>query len=141
MFLGTYILSVKSPSHNKVILHFYFLPTMLITLILFIAYQIVILPLVYVKVLGHKFALIINNPQGAGAKTQSDRFGYAIFFMVFGLFILAMDSIADIYWFLRHTYKTDLDMVTKQKRETRGYGITNSINRRTFKKMLHYFEQ
>jgi hypothetical protein len=51
-----------------------------------------------------------------------------------------MDCVVDIYWFIRHTYKTDLDVVARQKRESRGFGITNSINRRTFKKMLHYFE-
>ena len=31
-------------------------------------------------------------------------------------------------------------MVAKQKSEYRGFGITNSINRKTFKKMLNQFE-
>jgi len=140
MLIGTYILSVKNPYHNKLLLHFYYLPTMFCTLLIFIGYQFLILPLSYVKMLCHKFALIVKNPQGAGAKTRSDRFGYAMFFFVFGFLILFFDCICDIYWFIMHAYKTDLDVVAKQKQEDRGFGITNSIDRRTFKKMLHYFE-
>lgn len=140
ILIGTYILSVKNPKHNQLILHLYYLPTMLCTLVLFIGYQLLILPFSYTKMICHKFALIVKNPQGAGAKTTSDRFGYAIFFLVFGLLILFLNCIVDIYWFIRHAYKTDLDVVAKQKQEDRGFGITNSIDRRTFKKMLHYFE-
>ena len=140
LILGTYILSVKNPLHNKVILHIYFLPIMLITLVIFIAYQILILPLAYIKMVGHKFALMVKNPQGTGSKSTSDRFGYAFFFVVFGPLILCLDALVDIIWFLIHMYKTDLDMVAKQKQEDHGFGITNSINCRTFKKMLYYFE-
>jgi len=141
MILGTYILSVKNPKHNKLILHFYFLPIMLCVFVVFIVYQFVMLPFCYIKTVGHKFALMIKNPpQGHGAKSTSDRFGYAVFFLVFGPIILAFDCLVDIYWFIRHTYKTNLDVVSKQKQEDKGFGITNSINRHTFKKMLHYFE-
>lgn len=98
------------------------------------------IPFAYIKLVFHKFALVVRNPQGTGAKSTSDRFGYALFFLVAGLPILMLDSIVDVYWFILHTYKSDLDIVAKQKQEDRGFGITNSINRRTFKKMLHYFE-
>jgi hypothetical protein len=37
-------------------------------------------------------------------------------------------------------YKTDLDVIAQQKQEDRGFGITNSVNQKTFKKMLNYFE-
>jgi hypothetical protein len=140
MLLGTYILSVKNPVHNTIILHFYFLPIMLVCLTIFVCYQVVILPFSYVKIVGHKFALMIKNPQGTGAKSTSDRFAYAVYFAIIGPAVLCLDCIVDIYWFLVHTYKTDLDIVARQKQEDRGFGITNSINRRTFKKMLHYFE-
>jgi hypothetical protein len=113
LILGTYILSVKNPTHNKYILHFYFLPTALVTLCIFIAYQFLILPFCYLKTVGHKFALMVKNPKGAGAKSTSNRFGYAIYFLILGPFILLMDSIIDIFWFLIHLYKTDLDVVAK----------------------------
>jgi hypothetical protein len=140
MLFGTYILSVKNPKHNKILLLFYFMPTFVGSLLIFIFYQGLILPISYLKVCGHKFALVIKNPQGAGAKTASDRFGYAVYFMLIGFFLLSFAAIADVYWFVRHIFKTDLDIVAQQKQESRGFGITNSINRRTFKKMLHYFE-
>ena len=38
MILGTYILSVKNPAHNKAILHFYFFPIMLVVLVIFTTY-------------------------------------------------------------------------------------------------------
>ncbi len=69
LVLGTYVLSVKKPIVNKAILHIYFLPTFIVILALFIAYQVIILPFAYLKIVGHKFALIIKNPQGAGAKS------------------------------------------------------------------------
>jgi len=62
MILGTYILSVKNPKHNKLILHFYFLPIMLCVFVVFIVYQFVMLPFCYIKTVGHKFALMIKNP-------------------------------------------------------------------------------
>lgn len=62
LLLGVYVLSVKSAAVNKFVLHFYFLPTMLVCLVIFIAYQIVILPLAYTKMVFHKFALVVRNP-------------------------------------------------------------------------------
>ena len=38
LILGTYILSVKSPKHNKYILYFYYIPTFIITFAIFIVY-------------------------------------------------------------------------------------------------------
>ena len=115
LLLGTYVMTVKKAKHNKWVLHFYFLPTIICTSNLFLAWEILILPFAYVKVVFHKFALIVNNPQGAGAKSSSDRLGYAIFFIFAGPFILALDSIVDCFWFIAHVYKTDLDVIAKQK--------------------------
>ena len=140
LFLGSYVLSVKNPKINRMVLHFYFIPVLLGTLVLFVGYQFLILPFAYIKIIGHKLALVINNPTGAAARSRGDRLCYAIYFVFLGIPILVMDSIVDIKWFLLHIYKTDLDKVSKQRLEDRGLGLTNSINRRTFKKMLHYFE-
>ena len=140
MALGVYVLSAKNPKANKAILHFYFLPTMFTCLILFIVYSFAMIPLCYIKMVGHKFALIINNPQGYGSKTKSDRLGYAIYFIILGPIILFLDSIVDIIFFLRHIYMDAEEIeVGQQKVEDRGYGETNSIDQRTFKKMLDYF--
>jgi hypothetical protein len=111
MLLGTYILSIKNPKHNKALLMLYFIPTFVGSLLIFIFYQGLILPFSYMKIVGHKFALVIKNPQGAGAKTTSDRFGYALFFALIGFFLMSFAAIADVYWFVKHIFKTDLDTV------------------------------
>ena len=111
LVIGTYVLSVKNPGHNVLALHLYYLPTMLVTMVIFIAYQLVILPFAYAKIVIHKCALILKNPRGAGAKTTADRFGYALFFLVFGAPILLIDCLVDIFWCLRHLYNMDLDVV------------------------------
>jgi hypothetical protein len=115
LLFGTYILSIKNPKHNKLLLLLYFIPTFLATLSIFIVYQALILPISYLKVCGHKFALVVKNPQGTGAKTTSDRFGYAMFFVFIGPFLLSLAAIVDVYWFIKHTFKTDLDVVALQK--------------------------
>ena len=128
MLFGVYVLSVKNPKHNRVILHLYYLPTMLTCLFLFIGYNFAMIPICYVKVVGHKFALIIRNPQGYGSKTKSDRLGYTLYFLALGPFILFLDSVVDICYFIKHLYMDDLIEVAQQKLEDRGYGITNSID-------------
>lgn len=62
LLFGTYILSVKNEFHNVLVLHLYFLPVFIINLCLFIVYQIVVLPFSYLKIVGHKFALMVKNP-------------------------------------------------------------------------------
>ena len=58
--------------------------------------------------------------------------------MVAGLLILALDCIVDIFWFMKHIYKGDLDSVASKKKESSG--LANNIDRKTFKKILTYFE-
>jgi len=113
LVFGTYILSVKNPLHNKMVLHLYFLPVMLCSLAVFCLYQVAVLPLAYIKTVGHKFALMVKNPKGTGSKSTSDRFGYAVFFLFLGPLILALDCLVDIYWFIKHTYMTDLDIIAQ----------------------------
>jgi hypothetical protein len=140
LLFGTYILSVKNEAHNIIILHLYFLPTMVTSLIIFSVYQVLILPISYAKTVGHKFALMVKNPTGKGSKTASNRLGYAVFFLAFGLPILAANSVVDIYWFLIHLYKMDLDTLQKIKVQESKYGNKQGVNSKTFKKMLKYFE-
>ena len=91
-------------------------------MIIFSVYQVLILPISYAKTVGHKFALMVKNPTGKGSKTASNRLGYAVFFLAFGLPILAANSVVDIYWFLIHLYKMDLDTLQKIKVQESKYG-------------------
>lgn len=88
--------------------------------------------------------------------------GHAFLFLAIGVPILVMDAVVDIFWFLCHLYKMDLERAAKLKSQmdarelqmsqtigkggkVKGTRIGNSIedveiNRRTYKKMLNYFE-
>jgi len=60
--LGTFVLTAKNPDHNTAVLHIYYFPTFLVTLAVFIAYQVLILPFSYAKIVCHKFALVVKAP-------------------------------------------------------------------------------
>lgn len=141
LIFGSIVLAAKSPSFNLFVLHLYFLPVMLICLLLFIVWQILILPFAYFKVVGHKFALMICGPTGAGSQTTLDRFGSAILFVFIGPILLVLSMIVDIYWWLAHVYKMDLE---KSSSKIFSYDQQEEesmpLHRRTYKKMLTYFE-
>jgi hypothetical protein len=141
LIFGSIVLAAKSPTFNLVMLHIYFLPVMLVVLALFIAYQAIILPFAYLKVVGHKFALMVSGPTGSGSQTTLDRFGNAILFIIIGPILLTFSVIVDIFWFLAHVYKMDLDKTVSKKVFTYDKEEESlPLHRRTYKKMLMYFQ-
>ena len=75
LLFGSIVLGAKSPTLNLILLHFYFTPVMIVSLILFMAYQILIFPFCYIKIIGHKWALIVKAPVGKGSSSSLDRAG------------------------------------------------------------------
>lgn len=120
LIFGSVVLAAKSPKMNLILLHFYFLPVMLINLVLFICYQFAVLPLCYLKMVGHKWALMLKAPKTSGSQSALDRAMNALIFTCFGLHLLIGSALVDIVWFVIHVYKTDLDKshTAKQKSET-----------------------
>lgn len=66
----------------------YFLPIAFICFIFFFCYQLIIIPFCYIKMIGHKFALMVKAPEGHGRRNTLDRAFKALFFLVFGMPIL-----------------------------------------------------
>jgi len=144
LIFGSIVLVAKSPMFNLIMLHIYFFPVMIVVLTLFILYTIAILPLAYLKIVGHKFALMVKGPTGTGSVTTLDRFGSAVLFFLIGPYILIMNAVVDIFWFIAHVYKMDLDK-TEHKNVFRYSRTTDEadrmpLHRRTYKKMFKYFE-
>jgi Ion transport protein len=75
LLFGSIVLGAKSPFLNLILLHFYFVPVMIVCLVIFILYQLIILPFCYIKMLGHKWALIVKAPVGKGSSSSLDRAG------------------------------------------------------------------
>ena len=138
--LGSITLAAKSPGMNNFALNFYYFPIMLILTIVFLAYQLLILPLAFLKIAGHKWALMVRAPRGKGSSSSSDRAGQALLFMIVGPLIMVLNVIVDTYWFIRHLYKTDLDKSVTKKIKSEVSMELPEIHRRTYKRMLIYFE-
>ena len=75
LLFGSIVLGAKSPTLNLILLHFYFLPVLIVCLVVFVLYQLAILPFCYIKMLGHKWALIVKAPVGKGSSSSLDRAG------------------------------------------------------------------
>ena len=112
--LGSVVLAAKSPGLNELILHLYFLPVVIGSFVCFTVYQVIILPFTYVKMVFHKWALL-KAPKGMGSASFLDRALQAILFMILGPIALVLNVLVDIFWFLIHVYKKDLDKSVTKK--------------------------
>lgn len=89
---------------------------------------------------------MIVSPQGQGARSTLDRAGHALLFMALGPLILGLNFLVDLWWFVRHLYKMDLEKSNtgRSKMDSAGDASSSSrveINRRTYRKMVEYFSQ
>lgn len=140
LVFGSIVLAAKSPFLNLLLLHFYYLPIMLVSFVIFSAYQVVILPFCYLKLIGHKWALIVKAPQGRGSLSSIDRVGQFMLFFFVGPLFLVGNVIVDNVWFFVHLYNQNLDRSNSSKAFIGSENINDvEIHRRTYKKMLEYF--
>jgi hypothetical protein len=58
--LGAIVIILKSPGANVILLRIYYMPVAVFSFIAFIVYQYLMLPFCYIKMIGHKFALIVK---------------------------------------------------------------------------------
>ena len=136
---GSMVLAAKSPSLNLFVLHLYYFPIMLVLIVTFTVWQLVILPFAYLKVAGHKWALVIKAPKGTGSSSSLDRAGQALLFQVAGLIFMFLSVFTDTYWFILHLYKMDLDKSITKKSKAEEVSELPEIHRRNYKKMIRYF--
>jgi len=138
-FTAPFLINLRSVPANLFVLHLYYFPLALLCFLFFSLYQLLLLPLCYLKVVFHKWALMLVSPQGQGARSTLDRAGHAVLFMAVGPGILALNCISDMFWFVRELYRMDIEKKRKRSEEVGDEG-TLEINRRTYKKMREYFE-
>jgi hypothetical protein len=91
--------------------------------------------------LGHKWALIVKAPVGKGSSSSLDRAGQFFIFLIFGPLLLILNVVVDTVWYLIHIYRSQLDRSNSSKAFIGEENIESvEIQRRTYKKMLDYFE-
>lgn len=101
---------------NYITLHLYYLPILIVVAALYITYTALMIPLCYLKMLPHKFALIYSK-KSSKTKNTGRRFGSFILFFFLGIPILVLDWVVDIGVFFAHMYWHDLEYVdTKIKK-------------------------
>jgi len=101
---------------NYITLHLYYLPVAIVVIIIYVIYTALIIPLCYVKMIPHKFALIYGK-KSSKTKNTGMRFGSFIMFFFLGLAILVLDWVVDIGIFIAHLYWHDLELTdTKIKK-------------------------
>jgi len=89
------LLTSKDPERvNKWILYFAYFPTLLFTTSLFLAYNIVLLPLAYVKLFFHKLVMIFVYSKSYRV-SRADKFMNVIVFLLIGAIRLILNVISD----------------------------------------------
>jgi hypothetical protein len=101
--------------------------------IIYVIYTALMVPLCYVKLIPHKFALIYGK-KSSKVKNTGMRFASFIMFFFFGIFILALNWLVDIGVFIAHLYWWDLEYIdTKLKK-------IPDINMRTYDKLNDFLK-
>ena len=75
--------------------------------LLFLIYNLLLLPVSYVKLFFHKLVMIYVYSKSYRV-SRADKFITFVFFVFFGPFTLFMNMVTDIYFFLRHLWLTDM---------------------------------
>ena len=142
--LGPFVLGSKSVYVNQLVLYFYFLPVFLLSFIVFISFSLLLIPFAYIKIIGHKFALMVMNKRLNASKCDLGL--NACIFAISGLLILVLDLVRDCINFVRQAFTTDLDKRTHNQNQylhvdQKTGEITKFVNRRVFKQLIRYFSK
>ena len=106
---------------NECILALSYLPVMFGALLVFIVYNIVLLPVCYIKLWFHKMIMIYTYSKDYRV-SRADKFFVFVIFVIVGPFTLALNCITDNYYFIRHLWLKDL---IKTKHKTSDQQISN----------------
>lgn len=108
------LLTSKNPQRiNELLLSIAYIPVMIGVTLLFILYNIILLPATYTKLFFHKMVMIYVYSKSYRV-SRADKFITFVFFVCCGPFILSMNMIVDIWYFLKHLWLKELPK-TKHK--------------------------
>ncbi len=84
-----------------------YIPAMIGTTIVFMIYNILLVPLCYVKLWWHKLIMVYVYSKTYRV-SRADKFITFCMFWIFGLISLTINSFTDIYHFLKHLWIRDI---------------------------------
>lgn len=94
---------------NSFLLRLCYLPVVLILTVIFVVANLILLPFAYVKVVIHKFILLYRT-------NESDCLVNAFIFLIFGLLILLVTQITDLYYFLKLSLGWDQSITEERQK-------------------------
>lgn len=101
-FLAPFLLTSKNPEiWNKVILWFAYLPILILSTTVFFTYNILLLPLAYLKLFMHKLVMIFVYSKSYRV-SKADKFILTVMFIPLGPIRLITNVIVDTIAFVRH---------------------------------------
>ena len=108
IFFAPFLLTSSRPQRcNECILTLGYLPVMLGVTIVFSIYNLLLVPLAYVKLWWHKLIMIYVYSKSYRV-SRADKFITFCLFWIFGLLTLTLSALADIYYFVRHLWLRNL---------------------------------
>jgi hypothetical protein len=108
VFLAPFLLTSKNPEKlNVFILHFAYIPILVIMVLIFTVYNIILWPLAYIKIFFHKLIMVMTYSKSFRV-SRADKFMYFVIWVIFGFPILMANSAIDIYFFVKHMLMRDL---------------------------------
>ena len=133
LFLITYGCQNRQKIHkciNYVFLYIEYSCLFIWMLLIYILFSTIYMPLVYIKWGIIKIGLIFVGTH----RSTASKIGSALTFLIFGLFILTMNYLADIYFFCFHSYSTHLRHISSTKR-------TDYMSKEIYLKILDFAER
>ncbi len=89
---------------------------MIVTTLFFFVYTIAIIPFAYVKMYFHKLVMIFVYSKSYRT-TRADKFIQSAVFLVIGPVVLTLNSIVDLYWFIKHLLSMDIEKTKHKSRD------------------------
>jgi hypothetical protein len=107
-FLAPFLMSSRNPEvWNKAILWFAYLPILIVSTLVFVTYNILLLPVAYVKLFFHKLVMIFVYSKSHRV-SKADKFILMVIFLPVGPVRLIANVIVDTIAFVKHCVATDL---------------------------------
>lgn len=91
------------------------MPILLVTTCIFLAFEMMMWPLVYIKMVFHKLTMTWVYSR-TYRSSRADKFMSFIIFFFFGPFIVMGNSVVDLWYFLRHMVRFDLQKIKHKTR-------------------------
>lgn len=108
ILFAPFLLASKNPQKvNEFILSIAYVPVMFFVTLVFIAYNVILIPLCFVKLWWHKLIMVYVYSKSYRV-SRADKFITFCLFWMFGLIILTINSFVDIWYFLSHLWIKDL---------------------------------